>query len=135
MIVADSNVIAYLLLPSGEQTKVARRAYDLDPVWAAPALWRSEFRNVLALQMRHRQMSLSEAVTTQAEAEALLAGHEHAVDSARVLALAAQSGRTAYDCEFVAVARALGVRLITADRQVLASFPDVAVALREFAAA
>lgn len=133
MIVVDSNVIAYLYLPQGEPT-AARRARELDPAWAAPALWRSEFRNVLALHMRHREVSLASAVVAQAEAEALLAGHEYEVDSARVLALAAASGRTAYDCEFVAVAQALGVHLVTSDWQVLASFPGVAVSLRDFAA-
>jgi len=50
-----------------------------------------------------------------------------------VLGLAAQSGCTAYDCEFVALAADLGTRLVTADRRVLAAFPDIAVAPRAFA--
>ncbi|GJG86076.1 hypothetical protein tb265_12570 [Gemmatimonadetes bacterium T265] len=77
-------------------------------------------------------MALPDAAAVQAEA--LLAGREYAVASAEVLALADQSGRSACDCEFVVVARALGVPLVTSDRQLLGSFPAVAVALREYGA-
>lgn len=134
MIVVDSNVVAYLYLPEGDRTAAAQRVLARDPAWAAPVLWRSEFRNVLALYMRQRSLPLPAALNAQTRAEALLAGREYDVDSGLVLSLAARSGRTAYDCEFVAVAQTLGVRLVTNDRQVLASFPGVAVSLSEFAA-
>jgi predicted nucleic acid-binding protein len=44
MIVVDTNVVAYLLL-GGEKTGEARMVFHKDPTWAAPLLWRSEFRN------------------------------------------------------------------------------------------
>lgn len=50
-----------------------------------------------------------------------------------VLHLAGASGRSAYDCEFVALAEALGVRLVTADRELTRSFPDRAISLEDFA--
>ena len=131
MIVVDTNVLAYLLLP-GDQTEAARRTLARDPAWAAPLLWRSELRNVLALYVRQQQLPLADAVALQAEAESILVGREYAVESARVLALAEASGRSAYDCEFVAVAQLLGVPLVTSDRQLLGSFPAVAVALRVY---
>ena len=133
MIVVDTNVIAYLLLP-GDQTEAARRTFARDPAWAAPALWRSELRNVLASYLRQQHLPLADAVAVQAEAEALLVGREYAVESAEVLALVNASGRSAYDCEFVAVAQSLGVPLVTSDRQLLGSFPGVAVALGVYGA-
>jgi predicted nucleic acid-binding protein len=36
---------------------------------------------------------------------------------------------TAHDAEFVVLAQALGVRLVTGDREILRRAPDVAVAL------
>ena len=104
-----------------------------DAVWAAPLLWRSELRNVLTLYLRQRHLTLAQALEVQVAAEELLAGREYAVESAAVLALAAASGLSAYDCELVALARALNVPLVTSDRRLLASFPETAVALASFA--
>lgn len=132
MMVVDTNVLAYLFLP-GDHTEAARTALATDAVWSAPLLWRSEFRNVLALYLRQQHLALREAVEIQANAEALLAGREFTVENVAVLTLAAASGRSAYDCEFVALAQALGVPLLTSDRQILASFPDTAIALSSFA--
>jgi len=48
LIVADTNLIAYFLV-KGPHTREAEAVYEKDPEWAAPLLWRSEFRNVLIL--------------------------------------------------------------------------------------
>jgi predicted nucleic acid-binding protein len=103
-------------------------------VWAAPLLWQSELRNILATYLRQGHVTLKEAEDVLSAAEALLAGREVAVEGPAVLRLARASGRSAYDCEFVAAAEALGVPLVTADRQLLPSFPRIAVALETFAA-
>jgi plasmid stability protein len=49
-----------------------------------------------------------------------------------VLDLVSRSPCTAYDCEFVAVAKGMGIPLVTEDRQVLAAFPGIAVSQRAF---
>ena len=128
MKVADTNVIAYLLIPS-PFTPMAEKVYAQDPEWVAPTLWRSEFRNVLSLYMRRALVSLDQAIALQDEAEDLLRGHEYDVTSADVLSLAKDSGCSAYDCEFVALARFLDVPLITADRRLAQAFPHHARAL------
>lgn len=69
-----------------------------------------------------------------AEAEAGMVGREYSVVSYEVLQLAASSGCSAYDCEFVALANDLDTRLITADRRILRAFSSVAVAPEVFAA-
>ena len=125
MIVADTNVIAYLLIPS-PFTVMAEQVYAQNPEWVAPTLWRSEFRNVLSLYMRRSLLSLDQAVALQEEAEDLLQGREFEVISADVLSLARDSGCSAYDSEFVALARFLGVPLVTADRRLARAFPQYA---------
>lgn len=132
MIVVDTNVLAYLHLP-GERTGAAEAAWLADPEWHAPLLWRSEFRNVLALQVRHRGLEAEDAVRIAAEAEETMEGREHVVRSRPVLTLARSSGRSAYDCEFVALAYAVDVPLVTADRELAEAFPDRAVRLAAFA--
>ena len=128
MIVVDSNVLAYLYLP-GEYTAVAEALMEHDPDWAAPVLWRSEFRNILAGYMRRGKLTLEQAHALQSEAEDLLNGAEYEVDSRSVLVLVRDSECSAYDCEFVALAMKLGTKLVTMDGKVLRSFPGIAVAL------
>ncbi len=133
MIVADVNLIAYLLLGGPEQA-LAQRVFERDSVWAAPLLWRSEFRNVLAAFMRQRGLSVSDAWRAHGLADHLLAGQEFMVPGERVLALVAASECSAYDCEYVALAEELAVPLVTADRQLLRAFPDRAVSPKAFVA-
>ncbi len=128
MIVVDSNVLAYLYLP-GEFTDAAEALLDRDAEWAAPVLWRSKFRNILAGYLRRKSLSFEQAVSLQAEAEDLLAGHEYEVDSRSVLELVRDSNCSAYDCEFIALAAKLGTKLVTMDKKLLKAFPSRAVAL------
>lgn len=128
MIVVDTNIIAYLFL-GGEFTDRAEALLQRDVEWVAPLLWRSEFRNILAGYLRRKLLTFEEARDVQAEAEDLMAGAEYEVDSQRVLELVRDSDCSAYDCEFVALAGRLGVRLVTADSRLIAAFPEVAMPL------
>ena len=131
MIVVDTNVVTYLWLP-GDMTPAAEQVLRLDAEWAVPWLWRSEFRSLLAGAVRHKTVSLGRATAIAVAAEDHLRNSEFVVDSARVLALADSSGCSAYDCEFVALANDLGVRLVTNDRAILKAFPALAVPLQQF---
>lgn len=131
MIVADTNLVAYLLL-EGEHTAAAERVLEHDPHWIAPVLWRSEFRNVLALYLRQELLELEQACRLMEEGELLLKDREYSLPSESVLALAASSGCAAYDCEFVALAQRFGIPLVTSDRRILSAFPDVVVDPRRF---
>lgn len=129
-IVVDTNVLAYYWLP-GAHTETAvdlRRATDL---WYAPKLWRSEFRNVLAGFLRRGRLSLAQAQATMQAAEAALADCERDVNSMRVLDFVSQSNCSAYDCEFIALAAAMNIPLVTEDRRVLSGFPAIAVAMAD----
>ena len=133
MIVVDSNVIAYCWIQS-DGTEVARRVRLREPEWHAPLLWRSELRSALAVYLWRGALDEDRAAATMAAAEGFLAGHEHQVSSARVLQLAASSRLSAYDCEFVALAEALAVPLVTEERAVLKAFPGVALSMEAFLA-
>lgn len=128
MIVVDTNAVAYLCLPS-EHSARAEALYARDSEWAAPLLWRSEFRNVLLGFLRRGHLEFEQALEVLGEAEALFAGREFEVPSGLVLELARDSACSAYDCEFVALAIRLGTRLATLDRKLLAAFPEHTEAL------
>lgn len=131
MIVADTNLIAYLWIP-GEHTAEAERLVRREPEWAAPLLWRSEFRNILTGCVRAGNLPLELSMQLAEEAERFVMGREYAVPSAKVLAAAASSGCSACDCEFAVLAEDLGLRLVTTDRQILKAFPKRAVSIRQF---
>ena len=122
MIVVDTNVLAYLYLPT-EFTELAEDLFVRDPDWAAPILWRSEFRNILAGTMRRKTLTFDAARALQAEAEGLMTGSEYEADSARVLELVRDTNCSAYDCEFAELAIRLGVKLVTMDAKLLRAFP------------
>lgn len=130
MIVADTNIMAYLALPS-PYTDLAIRLLRKSPEWAAPMLWRSEFRNVLALHMRKGLLTLPQALALQQQMEERMAGREFTPSSAKVLRLVEESACSAYDCEFVALAEELETHLITLDKKLLRSFPDKCVSLHD----
>jgi predicted nucleic acid-binding protein len=131
MIVADSNLIAYLLIP-GDKSAWADEVLLKDADWAVPLICRSEIRNILTLYMRHEGMSLAQARRTMERAEALWSSREFAVPSDDVLELTFHHNITAYDGEFVALAKQLGVPFVTFDKRVRKAFPALAIAAEEF---
>jgi len=125
MIVVDTNVLIYFWIP-GEHTQAAERLFKRDAEWAAPLLWRSEFRNVLRGLVKRNTIDFSTAVKIAEQAESQMKGNEFSVPALEVLDCARASGCTAYDCEFVVLAEELGIPLITSDKKVLSAFPKIA---------
>ncbi len=131
MIAVDTNVIAYLFI-NGSFSEKARKLLKYDSVWIAPLLWRSEFRNVLMLYMRNSDLSKEDALSIMNEAEEFMAGNEYEVNSFEILELVSQSKCSAYDCEFVALAKRLNMDFYTSDKKVLREFPSIALSLNKF---
>src|SRR5207247_9577081 len=110
VIVVDTNLLVYLYV-SGANTGQAERVLVRDPVWVAPLLWRSEFRNVVAGLARRRALDLDDAVRMTHEAELRMAGGEYTVASQPVLPLAAGTGRPAQHRQVVVPSLGPHVRL------------------------
>jgi predicted nucleic acid-binding protein len=127
VIVADANVLMYLRVQTEPYTSRAEAVLRQDAEWAVPLFWRSEVRQALAGTLVRRLLTLEEALGALADMEHVVGRREYAVDSARVLALAQGSRCSAYDCEYVALAEALDIPLVTEDRALLKAFPGRAV--------
>lgn len=131
MIVADTNIISYLLLPTSYSESVDK-LYKLDSEWLAPTLWKSEFRNVLALYLRKEIITFEKALQLQETAESIMLNNEFDVPSAQVLALVAKSICSSYDCEFIALAQHLNIPLVTQDKKILREFSSIAISVADF---
>jgi predicted nucleic acid-binding protein len=132
VIVTDTNLIVHLTV-RGEFSPLAEAVYASDASWAAPLLWRSEYRNTLMKYVQYRGMTMGSALLSLRSAQEIIGENSYDVSSEKVLELAVQSKCAAYDCEYVALAQELGVNLITTDKQVLKAFPKTAVSLEKFA--
>lgn len=130
MIVADVNLVAFLYLP-GKLSELTEDLLLRDSEWAVPRLWRSEFCNILATYMRQKLLTVDDAATIHRRATALVASNEYDVPAVAVLRLAEGSGCSAYDCEYVALAEHLDVKLVSADAKLCKTFPRRAVLLTE----
>jgi predicted nucleic acid-binding protein len=131
MIVADTNIISYLLLPTSYSDSVDK-LFAHDSVWIAPILWKSEFRNILALYLRKEIITFDKALQLQETAESIMNNNEFDVSSSQVLALVNQSNCSAYDCEFIALAKHQNIPLVTQDKKVLREFPDNTLSIARF---
>lgn len=130
MIVADTNLIVYLYI-TGDQSTLAQKVLEKDPHWISPPLWQSEFRNVLAGYIR-RGMALKQAQQIMKDALAIMENRQIEPSSEKIIELLANSKCTAYDGEFIVLANQIGVPVVTADKQLLDLFPDVAISLEKF---
>lgn len=131
MIVVDTDVLAAFWIKTN-RTGAALRARRRDADWIVPLLWRSELRSVLRQHLVHGTLGFADALWIMEKAETMMTGREYAVRSADVLKLVERTGHSSYDCEFIALAEAEGVRLVTGDRRVARLFPNVAVLLEDF---
>ena len=130
MIVADTNLVAYLLI-KGEFTAHAERVFERDCRWIAPPLWWHELLNVVATTVREGKLDSDRAKIIIAEARNYVRPAEHDRPW-QVLEMAVENRIATYDCEFVMLARQLLLPLVTADRTLLRLFPDVAVSITNF---
>ena len=126
MIVVDTNVMVHLLAGEGARADGAASLLRRDPDWAAPPILLSELRNVLVGSVRRKLVERADAIAMLDDAALILQDRVVAVASAEVVRTALELELSGYDAEFVVLARALSVPLLTADEQILTAAPDVA---------
>lgn len=132
MIVADTTLVSYLLV-TGEHTEAARAAWARDRQWVLPSLWRSEYLSVLATSVRARVLHREQASAAWRAGVRLFGRSEREPDGEAVLGAALEYGISAYDAQFIVVAKELGVPLVTSDRKLRAACRALTVSLVDFA--
>jgi predicted nucleic acid-binding protein len=130
MIVVDANILISLHVP-GESSEDARLALKREQ-WAAPLLWKSEFCSGLMRLRRAKRLQFDECIEYLKQAERLMWGSTFSVQHPKVLAFAEKSKASTYDCEYVVLARDLGLQLVTLDGPLLKHFPETAIHLKDY---
>ena len=129
MIVVDNSVLAGFTISADDYHAAAVEARDVDSDWHAPELIRSEFRSVAT---GHLRRGSGRDVIDEASHLADQAVTLHRLDHGAVFDVLEKAKLSAYDAEYVALARELGCKLVTTDKQVLDAFPELAVRLADF---
>ena len=133
MIVVDSYVIAYLFIER-EKTALAQQVLRLDSRWAVPFLWRHEFLDVLATYARYNAATFDEVVDLWLQAFAFASQGEYETDMVSALEIAVAQKVSAYDAQYVSLARNLQVQFVSEDRRLVAAFPSIASSMQSFCA-
>ncbi len=132
MIVVDSNVVAALCFAS-PHSAAAEAIWRQDPHWLAPPLLHSELLSVAA---KYVAAGLADERTCSLALRNsrwfVHTDTDLAPADLEILRLAAGCQCSTYDCEFVWLALALAVPLVTWDQRVLAAFRSVAVTPEEY---
>ena len=131
MIVVDTNLLVRLVM-GGDEGADASRLLERDDEWAAPSTLPSELRNALLGYVRRGAITLDQAKAMDDDATAVLEGRIFDTPGPGVLDTAMECALTAYDAEFVTLARVLGVRLVTMNQAILRGAPEVASPLDPF---
>ena len=131
MIVADTNLVAYLLI-EGTQTPTAKAVWEKDSRWMLPTIWRSEFLNVLTTSVRADVLTLDQAHDTWHAALTIFGESEVEPSGDDVLDAASKRRLSAYDAQFAVAAMDLDVPLVTSDRRLLAACWELAMSPERF---
>jgi len=120
VIVVDAGVIVATVCDHPKHA-AAMALFERDPHWLAPALWRSEVRNVLGLKLciLAQLISQKEAVESYQDALALLEPGTRQVDPVRCLHTSLQYQLSGYDAEYVTLALDEKVDLVTTDNRMV----------------
>ncbi|MBM4354093.1 MAG: type II toxin-antitoxin system VapC family toxin [Deltaproteobacteria bacterium] len=132
MIVADTNLVAALFLPS-DRSEVAEQVWLRDAAWYAPVLWLCELRNVAVRYFRCGVATLAQCEDAMALARrAICPSRTVESDDVLVLRMAARYRLSSYDAEFAALAETLEVPLVTWDGRLHERFPSRAISPEQF---
>lgn len=130
MIIVDNSVLVALVFPQDDFHEAAMAARMKDADWHAPALIRSESRNVARAYLRRGEpRETVQAAVRDASASVRC----YVMGDDEVMQIVADGHLTAYDAEYVALARRLACRLVTQDRDILKHYGAESVSLPDFA--
>ena len=125
--VVDTNVIAYHLLASEPFVDEVEGFWRLVAQPSAPSIWDAELVNVLAMSARQGVATPERSRAALDDAAALgirSVGNRSLWRTA--LEIASRTRTSGYDALFIALALREKCALITFDKKLLTSFPDVA---------
>ena len=132
MIVADTNIITYLVI-AGDKTEQARLVKLKDQTWMVPVLWQHEFINVLSTHVKQGILTIPQAKTAWTYSNRILSQTTYEVDMENALQLSVEENISAYDAQFIILAKKLGCPFLTKEKKLQKTFSE-AQSMQDFLA-
>ena len=98
MIVADTNLVAYFVIP-GTSTQEAERVRAKDEAWVVPPLLPHELLNMMSTHVRRNLLDRDEALRAYRRGLTMVTVSDLPFDPIAVLNLAMAAGCATYDAE------------------------------------
>lgn len=126
MIVVDSQLIAYLLLP-GEHTGLAEQLYRSNPHWIAPQNWKLEFLDILRRYEEEAKSGILNTHQVLIHAEKLMEKGTYDVGLDRALSMSRRLKSTITAGFYMALAEDQNTKFYTFRKEFLYASPALAV--------
>jgi len=123
MIVADVNIVVNLFL-EGNHSEKAGALYENDPNWVLPDIWIHEMTNVLSTYVKHGGLDRSMSMELLNSSLDYFLPATVSLPMDGVLACSLDYNISAYDAEYIYLAREKNIPLITVDKRLIRSIPD-----------
>lgn len=131
MLVADNTLLCHFFLRS-DLEDLARQVRDKDGDWIVPHLWKSEFANAIVKAHWACPDPLELYYRAWDSACAVMEPCERPVDFHETVRLGTEHHISAYDAQYVYLARKFAIPLITEDSRLHRAFPTIAMSMEKF---
>lgn len=130
MIVVDASVMAFLMI-EGELTDATRELHRIDPEWITPPILNHEMLNILAAIGCAENDSAAMEIVWR-DIRAFVALRQQVPDPVRSLRLAVELGISGNEAQYLCLADALGLPLITQEERLVKAAPGRAMGVLEY---
>ena len=124
MIVVDVNIIVNLFI-EGEHTTAASDLYKQDDQWCCPDIWLHEMTNVMSTYVKHGGVSQKKAAQILNNALAYFLDTTFSISVTDVLNCSLKYNISAYDAEYIVLAKSNKTRLVTVDKKLNKAIPQL----------
>jgi predicted nucleic acid-binding protein len=124
MIVVDVNIIVNLFI-EGEHTPAASDLYKQDDQWCCPDIWLHEMTNVMSTYVKHGGVSQKKAAQILNNALAYFLDTTFSIPVSDVLNCSLKYNISAYDAEYIVLAKSNKTRLVTVDKKLNKAIPQL----------
>jgi len=131
MIVVDANILVYRVV-EGQKTPLTLRVQEMDGDWKVSPLWKYEFGNALALMIHQGHLTAKMGAQLLETGMMAFEPCETKVDPDLALSLSVEKKISFYDAQYLALAKSLGVSLVTEDKALRKAGVGLAVSMDEF---